>query len=81
MLRLGGSCSLELKEVRNQQVLGSIPERRLQPPPVTWRERDLEDSANLPDPQVIAEEIAEDLLDALEQIEGVLTDLKARAWK
>jgi type I restriction enzyme M protein len=39
----------------------------------------LEDSANLPHPHVIAEEIAEDLRDALEQIESVLADLKARA--
>ena len=39
----------------------------------------LKDSANLPHPHVIAEEIAEDLRDALEQIESVLADLKARA--
>ena len=44
------------------------------------RDESLEDSANLPDPHVLAEEIAEDLRDALEQIESVLTDLKARAW-
>ena len=42
------------------------------------RDESLEDSANLPDPHVLAEEIAEDLRDALGQIEGVLTDLKAR---
>jgi type I restriction enzyme M protein len=45
------------------------------------RDESLEDSANLPDPHVIAEEIAEDLRDALEQIESVLIDLKARAGK
>ena len=43
------------------------------------RDESLEDSANLPDPHVIAEEIAEDLRDALEQIESVLADLKTRA--
>jgi type I restriction enzyme M protein len=42
------------------------------------RDESLEDSANLPDPHVLAEEIAEDLRDALEQIESVLADLKAR---
>jgi hypothetical protein len=42
------------------------------------RDESLEDSANLPDPHVIAEEIAEDLRDALAQIESVLADLKAR---
>ena len=47
---------------------------------VFWlRDESLEDSANLPDPHVLAEEIAEDLRDALEQIESVLADLKARA--
>ena len=42
------------------------------------RDESLEDSANLPDPHVLAEEIAEDLRDALGQIEGVLADLRAR---
>jgi type I restriction enzyme M protein len=42
------------------------------------RDESLEDSANLPDPHVLAEEIAEDLRDARGQIEGVLADLKAR---
>ena len=42
------------------------------------RDESLEDSANLPDPHVLAEEIAEDLRDALGQIESVLADLKAR---
>jgi type I restriction enzyme M protein len=44
-----------------------------------WLRESLEDSANLPDPHVLAEEIAEDLRDALGQIEGVLSDLKTRA--
>jgi type I restriction enzyme M protein len=43
------------------------------------RDESLEDSANLPEPQVIAEEIADDLRSALEQIEGVLADLQGRA--
>ena len=42
------------------------------------RDESLEDSASLPDPHVLAEGIAEDLRDALGQIESVLTDLKAR---
>lgn len=42
------------------------------------RDESLEDSANLPDPDVLAEEIAEDLRAALEQIEEVLEDLTAR---
>ena len=43
------------------------------------RDESLEDSANLPDPHVLAEEIADDLRSALEQIESVLGDLQARA--
>ena len=39
----------------------------------------LEDSSKLPDPHILAEEIAEDLRSALEQIESVLGDLQARA--
>ena len=42
------------------------------------RDESLEDSANLPDPDVLAEEIAEDLRSALEQIESVLGDLAER---
>jgi len=46
---------------------------------IFWiRDESLEDSANLPEPQVIAAEIAEDLRAALEQIEDVLADLQAR---
>ena len=33
----------------------------------------------LPEPHVLAEEIADDLRNALEQIEGVLADLQQRA--
>jgi type I restriction enzyme M protein len=36
----------------------------------------LEDSANLPDPDVIAAEIVEDLQAALEQFAEIATDLK-----
>jgi len=42
------------------------------------RDESLEDSANLPEPEVIAEEIADDLRSALEQIEAVLGDLRQR---
>ncbi len=43
------------------------------------RDESLEDSANLPDPHILAEEIADDLRSALEQIESVLGDLQGRA--
>jgi type I restriction enzyme M protein len=42
------------------------------------RDESLEDSANLPEPHVLAEEIADDLRAALEQIEDVLGDLRGR---
>jgi type I restriction enzyme M protein len=40
------------------------------------RDESLEDSANLPEPHVLAQEIADDLRSALEQIEDVLADLE-----
>jgi type I restriction enzyme M protein len=43
------------------------------------RDESLEDSANLPEPQVLAQEIADDLRAALEEIEGVLSDLNPDA--
>jgi type I restriction enzyme M protein len=43
------------------------------------RDESLEDSANLPDPHILAAEIADDLRSALEQIEDVLADLSERA--
>jgi len=43
------------------------------------RDESLEDSANLPDPHILAQEIADDLRSALGQIEDVLGDLEARA--
>jgi type I restriction enzyme M protein len=47
---------------------------------VFWlRDESIEDSANLPEPHVLAEEIADDLRASLEQIEDVLADLQARA--
>lgn len=47
---------------------------------IFWlRDESLEDSANLPEPHVLAEEIAEDLRSALAQIEDVLGDLRKRA--
>jgi type I restriction enzyme M protein len=43
---------------------------------IFWlRDESLEDSANLPEPAVIAAEIAEDLEAALGQIRGILEDL------
>ena len=43
------------------------------------RDESLEDSANLPDPHILAQEIADDLRSALGQIEDVLSDLDARS--
>jgi type I restriction enzyme M protein len=42
------------------------------------KDESLLDASSLPDPDVIAEEIAEDLRSALEQIEAIRGDLKAR---
>jgi hypothetical protein len=42
------------------------------------RDESLEDSANLPDPNILAQEIADDLRSALGQIEGILGDLEQR---
>ena len=47
---------------------------------LTWlRDDSLEDSASLPDPDVLAAEIADDLRSALAQIEDILGDLQQRA--
>jgi type I restriction enzyme M protein len=43
------------------------------------KDESLGDSSKLPEPHVLAAEIAEDLRSALEQIEGVLGDLQQRA--
>ena len=43
------------------------------------RDESLEDSASLPEPHVLAQEIADDLRAALEQVEDILGDLQARA--
>jgi len=46
---------------------------------VFWlKDETLEDSSRLPEPHVLAEEIAEDLRSALEQVESVLADLQHR---
>ena len=46
---------------------------------IFWLKDDsLEDSSKLPDPDVLAAEIADDLRSALEQIESVLGDLRQR---
>lgn len=47
---------------------------------IFWlRDESLEDSANLPDPHVLAAEIADDLRSALEQIDDIVADLSQRA--
>jgi type I restriction enzyme M protein len=47
---------------------------------LSWlRDESLEDSANLPDPNVLAQEIADDLRSALGQIEDILGDLDRHA--
>lgn len=49
---------------------------------IFWlKDETLEDSAQLPDPHILAADIAEDLRGALEQIESVLGDLQARAGR
>jgi type I restriction enzyme M protein len=46
---------------------------------IFWlKDESLEDSARLPEPHILAEEIADDLRSALEQIESVLGDLRQR---
>ncbi len=46
---------------------------------IFWlRDESLEDSANLPAPEVLAQEIADDLEAALEQIRGVLNGLEEK---
>ena len=46
---------------------------------IFWlRDESLEDSANLPDPHILAAEIADDLESALEQIRDILGDLEER---
>ena len=47
---------------------------------IFWlKDESLEDSSSLPDPHILAADIAEDLRSALEQIESVLGDLQQRA--
>jgi type I restriction enzyme M protein len=44
---------------------------------VFWlKDESIEDSANLPPPQVLAQEISENLQAALEQFNGILSDLE-----
>lgn len=43
------------------------------------RDESLEDSASLPEPHILAQEIADDLRSALGQIEDILGDLEVRA--
>jgi type I restriction enzyme M protein len=49
---------------------------------IFWlRDESLEDSASLPEPHVLAEEIADDLRASLEEIESILADLQQRVGK
>lgn len=60
--------------------LDGIPARDGRSRDLIWlRDESLKDSANLPDPHVLAEEIADDLQSPLEQIESALGDLTLRA--
>lgn len=43
------------------------------------RDESLEDSKTLPDPHILAQEIADDLQSALDEIQNILGDLEARA--
>lgn len=46
---------------------------------LSWlRDESLEDSVNLPEPHILAQEIADDLESALEQIQSILVDLEPR---
>ena len=45
---------------------------------IFWlRDESLEDTANLPDPDVLAAEIVEDLQAALEQFEAIMAELES----
>ena len=47
---------------------------------IFWlKDESLEDSANLPDPEILAQEIADDLEAALQQFATIADDLKKRA--
>ena len=47
---------------------------------LTWlKDESLEDTANLPPPDVIAAEITEDLQAAIDQFESISTDLRSRS--
>ena len=49
---------------------------------IFWlRDESLEDASDLPDPDVLAAEIAEDLESALEQIQGIMGDLEEKAGR
>ena len=57
----------------------TCPDLKLQSDePITTPEDDsLEDSANLPDPSILAAEITEDLQSALEELQAISDDLAA----
>ena len=58
-----------------------MPRRQWQVPTCRLIASSLEDSASLPDPHIIAQEIADGLRSALAQIEDILGDLEQRVGK
>ena len=57
-----------------------MPPNRRKALDIFWpRDKSLEDSENLPEPDVLAQEITDDLQTALEQFSALLAELKSRA--
>lgn len=66
--------------MRSRRLLALVPLPASLGNYILWlRDESLEDSASLPDPHIIAAEIAEDLRAALDEIEDVLGELQDRA--
>ena len=71
--------SAELKAIIHERMDEELLARDKVSLDLTWlRDESLEDSASLPDPDVLAQEIADDLRSALGQIEDILGDLQQR---
>ncbi|MHB1313023.1 MAG: hypothetical protein ACYC3L_13490 [Gemmatimonadaceae bacterium] len=68
---------LELSDVE-RQVLRRHLRDKISLNLIWLRDESLEDSASLPEPHLLAQEIADDLRSALAQIEDVLGDLEQR---
>ena len=78
MLRRGPRTVTKLSRAVSRLHRGDCSARQVQPEHLLAEDESLEDSSKLPDPHVLAAEIAEDLRSALEQIESVLGDLQQR---